>query len=106
MNHRAATVNFEQNGSQLNAVEIDHSSPSPRVAALHGALFALGIVICTYQIRASAAGYVERVVISRLDGGAIEGKLLEDTRAVILPIAMRDDALREEFITVNGCVAT
>lgn len=88
MKHRGVTINFEHSGSQLNAVEIGHSNRSPRVAALHSALFALGIVISTYQIRASAEGYVERVVLARQDGGAIEGKLLEATRAAILPIAL------------------
>jgi hypothetical protein len=88
MKRRVVTVNFEQNGSQLNAVEIGHSNRSPRISSLHSTLFALGIVISTYQIRASAAGYVERMVLSRLDGGVIEGKLLHDTRAAIMPIVL------------------
>lgn len=89
---REVTVNFEQDGSQLNAVEIGHSSRSPRVAALHRALFALGIVISTYQLKATAQGYVERVVMSRRDGGAIEGQLTEATRAAIMPIVLQSDA--------------
>lgn len=96
MIHRGITLNFEQSGSQLEAVEIGHSGRSPRVAALHRALFTLGVVISTYQVRTSPQGYVERVVLSRRDGGAIEGKLLEATRAAILPIVLQEEALEEQ----------
>lgn len=96
MYRRGITLNFEQNGSQLEAVEIGHNGRSPRVAALHRALFTLGIVISTYQVRTSPQGYVERVVLSRADGGAIEGKLLEATRAAILPIVLQGDVFEEQ----------
>jgi hypothetical protein len=89
---REVTVNFEQEGSQLKAVEIGHSNRSPRVAALHRALFALGIVISAYHIKASPRGYVERVVMSRRDGSAVEGSLTEATRAAIMPIVMQNDS--------------
>ncbi|HEX2881614.1 MAG TPA: hypothetical protein VHO25_18925 [Polyangiaceae bacterium] len=91
MSAAEVTVNFEQEGSQLSAVEMRHSNRSPRVAALHRALFALGIVISSYHVRASSQGYVERMVISRRDGGAIEGQLTEATRAAIMPIALHGD---------------
>jgi hypothetical protein len=92
MSAAEVTVNFEQKGSQLSAVEIGHSNRSPRVAALHSALFALGVVISSYHVKASSQGYVERMVIARRDGGAIEGQLTEATRAAILPIALQGDA--------------
>jgi hypothetical protein len=91
MKRRFVTINFEQSGSQLNAVEIGHSHRCPRVAALHSALLALGIVICSYQVKANACGYVERVEFARSDGRAIEGSLLEATRAAILPIALQEE---------------
>jgi hypothetical protein len=88
MSAAEVTVNFEQEGSQLNAVEIGHSNRAPRVAALHNALFALGIVISSYHVKASSQGYVERMVIARRDGGSVEGKLSDATRAAIMPIAL------------------
>jgi hypothetical protein len=91
MERPVVTINFEQNGLQLNAVEIGHSHRSPRVAALHSALLALGIVICSYQVRTGAHGYTERVELSRADGGTIEGPLLAATRAAILPIVLDDE---------------
>ncbi|HTM44721.1 MAG TPA: hypothetical protein VL137_07180 [Polyangiaceae bacterium] len=84
-------VHFEQEGAQLTAVEIGHSSRSPRVAALHRALFALGIVISAYQIRAGAQGFTERMVLSRRDGGSIQGQLIDATCAAILPIALHGE---------------
>jgi len=86
------TVNFEQDGSQLKAVEIGHSKRSLRVLGLHRALLALGIVISGYQVKSTSQGYVERVWMSRRDGGAIEGQLTEVTRAAIMPIVLQDDA--------------
>jgi hypothetical protein len=80
-------VSFEQDGSQLTAVEINRNSRSPVIGALHRALFALGIVVSSYQVRPSAHGLVERVVLSRRDGGAVQGSLSDGARAAILPIA-------------------
>lgn len=80
-------VSFEQDGSQLTAVEINRNSRSPVIGALHRALFALGIVVSSYQVRPSAHGLVERVVLARRDGGAVQGSLSDATRATILPIA-------------------
>jgi hypothetical protein len=91
MTRRGITLNFEQNGSQLKAVEIGHNGRSPRVAALHRALFTLGIVISSYTFRASPDGCTERVVLTRRDGGTIEGQLLEATRAAILPIVLQEE---------------
>ena len=85
-------VHFEQEGSELTAVEIGRNSRSPVIVSLHRALFALGIVVSSYQVRLGAHGLVERVVMSRRDGGAIQGPLNAATRAAILPIALRQDS--------------
>jgi hypothetical protein len=85
-------VHFEEEGSELTAVEIGRNSRSPVIVSLHRALFALGIVVSSYQARLGAHGLVERVVMSRRDGGAIQGPLSAATRAAILPIALREDS--------------
>lgn len=83
-------VHFEQEGPELKAVEIGRNSRSPVIVALHQTLFALGIVVSSYQARlGTSGGLVERVVLSRRDGGAIQGQLNAATRAAILPIALR-----------------
>jgi hypothetical protein len=82
-------VHFEQEGSTLTAVEIGRSTRSPVIVSLHRALFALGIVVSSYQARFVNQGLVERVVLSRRDGGAIQGQLNDATRAAILPIALQ-----------------
>jgi hypothetical protein len=81
-------VHFEQEGSELTAVEIGRNSRSPVIVSLHRALFALGIVVSSYSVRLAPHGLVERVVLSRRDGGAIQGQLNAATRAAILPIAL------------------
>jgi hypothetical protein len=85
-------VHFEQQGSELTAVEIGRKGRSPVIVALHQALFALGIVVSTYQVRLANNGLIERVVLTRRDGGAIVGKLNDATRAAILPIALRAES--------------
>jgi hypothetical protein len=81
-------VHFEQVGSELTAVEIGRNSRSPVIVSLHRALFALGIVVSSYQARPVGLGLVERVVLARRDGGSIQGQLNAATRAAILPIAL------------------
>ena len=81
-------VHFEQQGSELTAVEIGRNSRRPVIVSLHRALFALGIVVSSYQARPVGQGLIERVVLSRRDGGAIQGQLNAATRAAILPIAL------------------
>ncbi len=91
-NSKTAEINvhFEQEGSELKAVEIGRNSRSPVIVALHQTLFALGIVVSSYQARLGThGGLTERVVLSRRDGGAIQGPLSAATRAAILPIALR-----------------
>jgi hypothetical protein len=85
-------VHFEQEGSELTAVEIGRSGRSPVIVSLHRALFALGIVVSSYQVRLGSHGLVERVVLSRRDGGAIQGSLNAATRAAILPIALLQES--------------
>lgn len=84
---REVQVHFEQQGSELTAVEIQRRGRSPVIVSLHRALLALGIVVSTYQVRPGAQGLVERMVLQRSDGGAIQGQLNAATRAAILPIA-------------------
>jgi hypothetical protein len=83
-----AQVHFEQEGSRLTAVEIVRGSPV--IATLHRALFALGIVVSSYSVRARTLELVERIVIERRDGGSVDGTLLEATKAAILPIAFAE----------------
>jgi hypothetical protein len=78
-------VSFEQDGSQLTAVQINRNSRRPVIVSLHRALFALGIVVSSYQVRPGPHGLMERVVLARRDGGAIQGTLSDATRAAILP---------------------
>jgi hypothetical protein len=85
-----AKVHFEQEGSRLTAVEIVRGMRSPVITSLHRALFALGIVVSSYQVRTRTLQLVERIVIERQDGGSIDGQLTEDTKAAILPIALAD----------------
>jgi hypothetical protein len=86
-------VHFEQQGSELTAVEIGRNNRSPVIVNLHRTLFALGIVVSSYQARlGTQGGLVERLVMTRRDGGAIQGQLSAATRAAILPIALRQDA--------------
>lgn len=84
-------VHFEQEGSELTAVEIGRNNRSPVIVTLHKALFALGIVVSSYQARLGThGGLVERMTLTRRDGGAIQGQLSAVTRAAILPIALRE----------------
>jgi hypothetical protein len=89
---REVKVHFEEQGSELTAVEIGRNGRSPVIVALHRALFTLGIVVSSYQVKLGSDGLVERVVLERRDGGAIQGPLSAATRAAILPIALRADA--------------
>lgn len=90
---REVQVHFEQHGAELTAVEIQRGGRSPVIVSLHSALLALGIVVSTYQARPGASGLVERLVLQRSDGGAIQGQLSATTRAAILPIAFQGGAL-------------
>ncbi len=81
-------IRFEQDGSRLTAIEITREQRSPVIAVLQRTLFALGIVVSSYQARARATRLVERIVIERTDGGSIDGALSAATKAAILPIAL------------------
>ncbi len=88
MSDSSAQIHFEEQGPALNAVEITRDRRSPVIASLHRALFALGVVVSSYQARATATRLVERVVLERRDGGPVGGELGAATRAAILPIAL------------------
>lgn len=85
-------VHFVENGSELTAVEIGQRGRSPFIGKLHRVLFALGIVVSTYQVRALGRGIVERIVIHRRDGSAVSGDLVTKTREAVLPIALEHEA--------------
>jgi len=87
----SAHVHFEENGAELTAVEVGQSGRSPVIARLHRVLFALGVVVSTYQVRALGGGLVERFVIHRRDGSAVTGELVARTRAAVLPIALSSE---------------
>ena len=92
---QSSRVRFEQSGSRLTAVEIVRGTRSPLIARLHGTLVALGIVVSSYQVRTGASELVERLVVERQDGGAIEAQLGEATKAAILELVIEDhDVLR------------
>jgi hypothetical protein len=86
-------VRFEQDGSTLTAIEITRQQRSPVIAVLQRTLFALGIVVSSYQARAGSARLVERIRIERSDGGSIDGALSAATKAAILPIALQQDSI-------------
>jgi hypothetical protein len=92
-----AQVHFEQEGSRLTAIEITRGRRSPVIVTLHRALFALGIVVSSYQVRTRTLQLVERVVIERQDGGSIDGQLTEATKAAILPIAFAESEANAEL---------
>jgi len=81
-------VQFIEVGSELTGVEVGRGARGPVVGRLHKALFALGVVISSYQVRTLPRGTVERMILERHDGGAITGELGELTRAAVLPIAL------------------
>lgn len=84
-----AQVHFTQDGSRLK-VEIVRDRRSPVIASLHRALFALGVIVASYQVVSGTMGLVERIVLERNDGGAIDAALSAATQAAILPIALAD----------------
>ena len=84
----ATEVHFVENGTELTAVEIGQRGRSPLIGKLHRVLFALGVVVSTYQVRALRGGIVERLVLTRRDGSAVSGELGARTRAAVLPIAL------------------
>jgi hypothetical protein len=88
----ATQIHFVENGAELTAVEIGQPGRSPFIGKLHRVLFALGVVVSTYQVRALSGGIVERLVIQRRDGSAVTGELGARTRAAVLPIALEEQA--------------
>jgi len=79
-------VRFEQDDSELTAVEIVHQGRSPIIGALHRALLAIGIVVSSYQVVARGPRLVERIVLERQQGGSVRGPLSAAARAAILPL--------------------
>ena len=90
MDIREVQVHFEQEGSELTAVQIERRGRAPTIMSLHRALLALGIVVSSYQVRPGENGLMERLVLQRHDGGAIQGSLSAATRAAILPLVFQE----------------
>lgn len=88
MPHPSAEIHFEHSETALTAVRVTRAARSPVVVSLQRALFALGIVVSAYQVRPVDGKLVERLEFSRSDGGEVDGKLMEATKAAILPIAL------------------
>ncbi len=83
-------VRFEQNESEseLRAVEIVQQGRSPFISSLQVALFAIGVVVSSYQVVARGPRLFERIVLERQQGGAVEGSLSDAAKAAILPIVL------------------
>jgi hypothetical protein len=85
-----ANVRFEEEGAALTAIEIVGSVRRPVIVPLLRVLFGLGIVVASYQARPSGAALAERLVLQRRDGGAIDARLSEATKAAILPVVLEE----------------
>jgi hypothetical protein len=84
-----AQVHFSHEGPRLT-VEIVRDRRSPVIASLHRTLFALGVIVASYQLVSGASGLIERMVLERQDGGSIDQALTAATKAAILPIAFEE----------------
>jgi hypothetical protein len=82
-----ARVHFEESRNRLRAIQIVRSGRSPLIAKAHAALFALGIVVSSYRVRAEGSTVSERLVLEAEDGGAIEAQLSQATKFAILELA-------------------
>jgi len=60
----------------------------PIVSTLHGALFALGIIVTSYQVLATAQGLQERLKFSSIEGGELDDAQSHSARAAILPLVL------------------
>jgi hypothetical protein len=89
----SSEVHFEQDESEseseLRAVEIIQQGRSPFISSLQRALFAIGVVVSSYQVVARGPRLFERIVLERQQGGGVKGPLSAAARAAILPIVMR-----------------
>lgn len=81
-------VRFEQEDSQLRAIEIIHQDRSPIIASVHRTLLALGVAISSYHVVARGPRLVERVVVEREQGGSVDAALSAATKAAILPLVL------------------
>jgi hypothetical protein len=86
-----AHVHFEESQNQLRAIQIVRSGRSPLIAKAHAALFALGIVVSSYRVRAEGCHVSERLVLESEDGGVIEEQLSRATKSAILELAGAED---------------
>jgi hypothetical protein len=87
-----AEIRFEEQGSELTAVEIVRSGRRPLIVPLYRVLLGLGIVVSTYQVRPNGGSLAERMVLQRRDGSTLGAELSEETKAAILPVVLDDEA--------------
>lgn len=83
-----ANVRFRERRGRLRTVEVSRSSFRPVVSALHGALFALGVVVTSYQVQTTSGGLEERLELASEDGSELDDALSASVRSAILPLAL------------------
>jgi hypothetical protein len=88
MSQTEAEVRFEEQGSELTAIEIVRSGRRPVIVQLYRVLLGLGIVVSSYQARPGASSLAERMVLQREEGGALGVELSERTKAAVLPVVL------------------
>jgi hypothetical protein len=93
MTQLLSRVRFQERSGRLQGVEVQRTSARPIVSALHGALFALGIVVTSYQAVATPQGLRERLQFSSVEGGDLDDAQSENARAAILPLVLNADAV-------------
>ena len=84
-------VRFRERFGRLQGVEVQRESARPIVSTLHGALFALGIIVTSYQALATSQGIRERLEFSTTEGGELDDAQSENARAAILPLVLNAD---------------
>ena len=89
-------VRFKEQSGRLQGVEVQRASARPVVSALHGALFALGIVVSSYQVLATPQGLQERLEFSSIEGGELDDTQSKNARAAILPLVLDEDSADED----------
>jgi len=88
MSERKSRLRFLDRSGHLKVVEISRSNARPLVSTLHQALFALGVVVTSYQVQATSSGLQERLELSSADGAELDAELSERARAAIVPLAL------------------
>ena len=85
-----ASIRFESPAGTLRAVSLVRAGRMPLVAKLHRALFALGVVVTTYQVQALPEGLSERLELAPAAGGALDAEQSRRVQAALLPLLTED----------------